>query len=63
MFAVQLLEQGAANQGLAGTHFTGHLDEAFAFAQGHVQQVKARLIGRQLDQKSGIWRQRERFLA
>ncbi len=59
VFGIQLLEQRAAEQGLTGAHFAGHLDEALAFGQSHAQQVQARLVRRQANHEAGIRRQCE----
>ena len=62
-FAVQLLEEGAADQRLAGAYLASDFDKAFTLAKRHVQHIKAGLIRRQLDEKLGIGGQGERFLA
>ncbi len=60
---VQLVEQRATQQRLAGADLAGDLDEAFALGKRDAQQVEARLIGRQLHQEASVRRERERLLA
>ncbi|MCY1408779.1 hypothetical protein D9M71_241080 [compost metagenome] len=57
------IEQGAAQQGLAGADLAADLDETFALAQRHAQQVEAGLIGGQPHQERGVGGQREGFFA
>src|SRR5690606_37334934 len=60
---VQLVEQGAAQQGLAGADLAGDLDEPLALVERHAQQVEAGLVWRQLHQIAGVRREREGLLA
>src|SRR5690606_6864913 len=62
-FRVQLVEQRAAQQRLAGANLARHLDQALALRQRHAQQIEASLVRRQLDHEAGIRSQREGLLA
>ena len=58
-FLADRIEEFSAQQSLAGANFTGDLDEPFATAKCHQQNVQAILVARPVQKEAGIGGQRK----